>query len=88
MYVTVPIIGSINRTIFQTPWRNAMTSEQKIAGLLSAKTKIGLIRARHTQFDLPLADAKLVRINHYISEQVAELEAEVWREAGLTEVQA
>ena len=60
-----------------------MTNEQILAGILAAKSKINLLRFRHTQCDLPLADAKLTRVAAYLADEAAAVEAQIWEEAGV-----
>lgn len=60
-----------------------MTNEQIMNGLAAAKSEVNLTRARYTQFALPLADAKLVRVVNYLEKQMALIEIEMWREAEL-----
>ena len=62
-----------------------MTIQQQIDGLTSAKSKVNVVRANHTLFELPLADAKLVRVSNYIYSQIAELERQQWEELGMLE---
>ena len=49
-------------------------------GLLEAKSEINIVRFRHTQFTLPIADAKLNRIANYLSAQIAEIEKQQWED--------
>lgn len=58
-----------------------MTQEQLLQAAIAAKSEINLLRWRHTQFVLPLADAKLIRISNYLQQQISELETAVWKEA-------
>ena len=54
-----------------------------LAGLLEANHQIQKTRFNHTQFEFPLADAKLVRVSAYLKAQIAEIEALQWQEAGM-----
>jgi hypothetical protein len=54
-----------------------------IAGLLEANHQIQMTRFNRTQFEFPLADAKLVRVSEYLKAQIAEIEVQQWLEAGM-----
>jgi hypothetical protein len=63
----------------------SLDTQAIIVALEDANTAIHLVRFNHTQFCLPLADAKLVRVSQCIKDQIAEIEKRQWAEAGLVD---
>ena len=60
-----------------------MRNEIILESILRAKEEINSLRARFTQFRLPLADAKLVSVCDYLGKEAAKVEARIWQEADL-----
>ena len=59
-----------------------MTAQQELDALMDARSLVVRVRSK-VQFDLPLADAKLIRVTRHIETQRDEAERKVWEEAGL-----
>ena len=57
-----------------------MTLQQMQDGLRKGIDTIQMIRGSYTQFRLPIADRKLIRISDYLERQMAEIECLQWIE--------
>lgn len=61
-----------------------MNKTEMLESLTDARRLIVMVRGG-IMFDLPLANAKLIRITEHIAKQIQDLEHELWAEADLLE---
>jgi hypothetical protein len=61
-----------------------MKHAESMKALLDARSEVVRLRIQ-TQFKLPLADQKLIRVTNYLDMQAAEIEKAMWEESGLLE---
>lgn len=64
-----------------------MTAKQIFDSLSDARSIISTVRGKTYCGAAPIADGKLIRVSYYLDNQLAEAEREVWRDAGLLEVE-
>ena len=64
-----------------------MTAQHIFDSLGDARSIINTARGETYLGACPLADAKLIRVGRYLEKQLEEAEREIWRYAGLLEVE-
>jgi hypothetical protein len=64
-----------------------MTAQHIFDSLGDARSIINRARGKTYLGASPLADSKLIRVGHYLEKQLEDAEREIWRDAGLLEVE-